>query len=130
MATATEEVQRFGHERMGTEHIFLALIKEGGGRGAAIVRQKGVDTERMAGEIEYLVTLKGGAKPVAKDEVERTSGAVNVIKYAIEEAKGLGCDHIGTEHILLGLLRESEGIAGQVLASLGVSLEDVRASLE
>ena len=130
MAMANEEVQRFGHECMGTEHIFLGLIKDGSGRGAAILRENGVGIERMADEIEYLITLKGGAGAVAKDEVERTPGAINVIKYAVEEAENLGCDHIGTEHILLGLLRESEGIAGQVLANLGVRLEDVRASLE
>ena len=129
MATANEQVQRFGHECIGTEHIFLGLIKEGGGRGAAILKEKGVDIERMAGEIEHLVTLKGGPKPVAEGEVERTPGAINVVEYALEEARLLGHDHIGTEHILLGLLRDSEGIAGQVLANLGVRLEDVRASL-
>lgn len=130
MATANAEVQRFGHKCIGTEHIFLGLIKEGDGKAAAILKEKGVDIGRMLKEIEGLVTLKGGAQAVGESEVERTPEAINVVKYAIEEAKGLGCDYIGTEHILLGLLREGEGVAARVLANLGVGLEDVRASLE
>ena len=130
MATANAEVERFGHECIGTEHIFLGLIKEGSGRGAAILKEKGVDIEKMVGEIEQLAALKGGAREVAQGEAGRTPGAINVVKYAIEEARSLGHEYIGTEHILLGLLREGEGIAAQVLANLGVRIEDVRTSLE
>ena len=130
MATATAEVQRFGHECIGTEHIFLGLIKEGSGRGVAILKEKGVEVEKMICEVEQLVNLKDGPGPAAKDEPGRTPEAINVVKYALEEARSLGYDYVGTEHILLGLLRESDGIAAQVLANLGVRLEDVRASLE
>jgi len=130
MATANAEVRRFGHEYIGTEHIFLGLIKEGSGRGVAILKDKGVDIEKMLGEIEQLAALKGGAREGAQVEPGRTPGAVNVVKYAIEEARLLGHEYIGTEHVLLGLLREGEGIAAQVLANLGVEIEDVRASLE
>jgi len=130
MATANAEAQRFGHDCMGTEHIFLGLIKEGGGRGVGILKDKCVEVEKMVCEVEQLANLKDGAGPAAKDEPGRTPEAINVVRYAVEEAKELGCDHIGTEHILLGLLRESDGIAAQVLGNLGVGLEDVRASLE
>ncbi len=130
MARANEEAQRFGHNRIGTEHILLGLIKEGGGRGAAILKEKGVDIDRMLREVDELVTVRGGAGPAAEGQAGRTAGAVNVIKYSIEEALALGHDYMGTEHILLGLLRESDGIASQVLANLGVSLDDVRASLQ
>ncbi|MBL7154650.1 MAG: hypothetical protein ISS79_13130 [Phycisphaerae bacterium] len=130
MATANAETQRFGHECIGTEHIFLGLIKEGSGRGVAILKEKGVDIDRMVLEVEQVVNLKDGPGPAAKDEPERTPEAINVVKYALEEARSLGHDYIGTEHILLGLLRESDGIAAQVLANLGVKLDDVRASLE
>lgn len=129
MATANAEVQRFGHEYMGTEHIFLGLIKEGGGKGAEILKAKGVDIGEMLSEIEQLLALKGGAQPVEENQAERTPEAINVVKYAAEEAEQLGSDHIGTEHILLGLLRESEGTAGSALANMGVRLDDVRASL-
>ena len=130
MAAANAETQRFGHECIGTEHIFLGLIKEGSGRGVAILKEKGVDIEKMVLEVEQVVNLKDGPGPAARDEPERTPGAINVVKYALEEARSLGHDYIGTEHILLGLLRESDGIAAQVLANLGVKLDDVRASLE
>jgi len=130
MATANAEAQRFGHDCMGTEHIFLGLIKEGGGRGVGILKDKCVEVEKMVCEVEQLANLKDGAGPAAKDEPGRTPEAINVVKYALEEARSLGHDYVGTEHILLGLLRESDGIAAQVLGNLGVGLEDVRASLE
>ena len=130
MATANAEVRRFGHECIGTEHIFLGLIKESSGNGVAILKEKGVDIEKMLGEIEKLATLKGGQRAVSDTEAGRTPGAESVIKYAIEEARSLNHNYIGTEHILLGLLREGEGVAAQVLANLGVGIEEVRASLE
>ncbi|MHC4742548.1 MAG: Clp protease N-terminal domain-containing protein [Planctomycetota bacterium] len=129
MATANEEVQRFGHEYMGTEHILLGLIKESEGKGASILKARGVDIEKMLGEIEQLAALRGKSKPLEEDQAERTPEAIEVIKYAVEEAAELGSDHIGTEHILLGLLRESEGAAGSALTNLGVRLDDVRDAL-
>jgi len=130
MATANREAQRFGHSHIGTEHIFLGLIKEDGGRGVSILREKGVDIERMLGEMEQLMQLKGGPDEAKTGEPDRTARAVKVVEYAVEEADSLGHDYVGTEHILLGLLRQSEGVASQVLANLGVRLDDVRSALQ
>ncbi|MFH1717838.1 MAG: Clp protease N-terminal domain-containing protein [Planctomycetota bacterium] len=130
MTLANEEALRFGHDRIGTEHIFLALLKEGSGKAATILRDRGVDIEAMLTEIEQILKLKGTPEPAAEVERPETPHAVKVIEYAIEEAIALDHDYIGTEHILLGLLRESEGVAAQVLANLGVNIENVRAGLQ
>ena len=126
MAIANQEVQRFNHEYIGTEHIFLGLIKEGSGTGAAVLKNLGVDIEKMLLEIEQLFKLKGRPDKVTMDKQSPTPLAKKVIEYAIEEARSLNDKYIGTEHILLGLLRESEGTAAQVLVNLGVSIERVR----
>ncbi|MHC4110470.1 MAG: Clp protease N-terminal domain-containing protein [Planctomycetota bacterium] len=125
MAIATEQVRRFDHKYIGTEHIFFGLVK-GGGTGAAVLKSLGVDIEKMLSEVEQLFKLKGGVEAVAKGKIPQTQHAIKVIEYAIEEAQSLNHDYIGTEHILLGLLRESKGIAAQVLAKLGVSIEEAR----
>jgi ATP-dependent Clp protease ATP-binding subunit ClpC len=126
MALANQEVQRFNHEYIGTEHILLGLIKEGSGTGAAVLKNLGVDIEKMLLEMEQLFKLKGGPDKVTMDKQSPTPFAKKVIEYAIEEARSLNHEYIGTEHILLGLLRESEGIAAQVLVNLGLSIERVR----
>jgi ATP-dependent Clp protease ATP-binding subunit ClpC len=129
MAIANEQVQRFNHKYIGTEHIFLGLVKEGGGTGAAVLKNLGVDIDKMLPEVEELFKLKGGRDAVAEGKIPQTQHAINVIEYAIEEARNLNHDYIGTEHILLGLLRESEGIAAQVLANLGVNIEKARTEI-
>jgi len=126
MALANQEVQRFNHEYIGTEHILLGLIKEGSGTGAAVLKNLGVDIEKMLLEMEQLLKLKGRPNTVTMDKRSPIPLAKKVIEYAIEEARSLNHDYIGTEHILLGLLRESEGIAAQVLVNLGVGIERVR----
>jgi len=126
MALSNQEVQRFNHEYIGTEHILLGLIKEGSGTGAAVLKNLGVDIEKMLLEMEQLFKLKGRPDKVTMDKQLPTPLAKKVIEYAIEEARSLNHEYIGTEHILLGLLRESEGIAAQVLVNLGVSIERVR----
>jgi ATP-dependent Clp protease ATP-binding subunit ClpC len=126
MALANQEVQRFNHEYIGTEHILLGLIKEGSGTGAAVLKNLGVDIEKMLLEMEQLFKLKGRPDKVTMDKLPATQFAKKVIEYAIEEARSLNHEYIGTEHILLGLLRESEGIAAQVLVNLGLSIERVR----
>lgn len=126
MALANQEVQRFNHEYIGTEHILLGLIKEGSGTGAAVLKNLGVDIEKMLLEMEQLFKLKGRPDKVTMDKQPPTTLAKKVIEYAIEEARSLNHEYIGTEHILLGLLRQSEGIAAQVLVNLGVSIERVR----
>lgn len=124
MALANEQVKQFGHEYIGTEHILLGLLKESGCTGATILKDLGVDIEKMVAEVEQIPKRRADKTMIAKPS--QSEGAVNVIKYAIEEARALKHNYIGTEHILLGLLRETGGIAAQVLTNLEVKLEDVQ----
>jgi ATP-dependent Clp protease ATP-binding subunit ClpC len=123
MALANEETRRFGHECMGTEHILLGLLKEGSGVGATVLANLGMDVEKFRSEIEGLANSGRGT---ATREAGPSVGARRVIEYAIEEARSLNHKYIGTEHILLGLLRESEGVAALVLTNLGLKIEAVR----
>ncbi|HEX41783.1 MAG TPA: ATP-dependent Clp protease ATP-binding subunit, partial [Phycisphaerales bacterium] len=124
MALANQEAQRFNHEYIGTEHILLGLVKEGSGVGATVLKNLEVDIKKLRLEVEKLV--KSGPDMVTMGKLPQTPRAKKVIEYAIEEARALNHNYVGTEHILLGLLRESEGIAAQVLMNLGLRLEDVR----
>ena len=124
MALANQEAQRFNHEYIGTEHILLGLVKEGNGVGANVLRNLDVDVKKLRLEIEKLV--KSGPDMVTMGKLPQTPRAKKVIEFAIEEARSLNHNYVGTEHILLGLLRESEGVAAQVLMNLGLKLEDVR----
>ena len=124
MALANQEAQRFNHEYIGTEHILLGLVKEGSGVGATVLKNLDVDIKKLRLEVEKLV--KSGPDMVTMGKLPQTPKAKKVIEYAIEEARALNHNYVGTEHILLGLLRESEGIAAQVLMNLGLKLEDVR----
>ena len=130
MAIASEQVRRFDHPYIGTEHIFLGLVKEGGGTGAAVLKNLGVDIDNMLSEVEQLCKTKGGRDTLDEGKIPQTQNAKKVIEYAVEEAHSLNHDYIGTEHILLGLLRVNEGIASQVLANLGVSIENTRMEIE
>ena len=124
MALANQEAQRFNHEYIGTEHILLGLVKEGSGVGATVLKNLDVDIKKLRLEVEKLV--KSGPDMVTMGKLPQTPRAKKVVEYAIEEARTLNHNYVGTEHILLGLLRESEGIAAQVLMNLGLKLEDVR----
>ena len=124
MALANQEAQRFNHEYIGTEHILLGLVKEGSGVGATVLKNLDVDIKKLRFGVEKLV--KSGPDMVTMGKLPQTPRAKKVIEYAIEEARSLNHNYVGTEHILLGLLRESEGIAAQVLMDLGLKLEDVR----
>jgi len=124
MALANQEAQRFNHEYIGTEHILLGLVKEGSGVGANVLKNLDVDIKKLRLEIEKLV--KSGPDMVTMGKLPQTPRAKKVIEYAIEEARSLNHNYVGTEHILLGLLRETEGIAAQVMMNLGLKLEDVR----
>ena len=130
MALASQATQQFGHGQIGTEHIFLGLIKADSGTGVTILRDCGVDIEAMLNQIDELMQLKGKSQPQVELERRQTTHSVKVIEYAIEEAIAMDHDYIGTEHILLGLLRESEGVAAMVLANLGVRIDDVRTRLQ
>ena len=124
MALANQEAQRFNHEHIGTEHILLGLVKEASGVGANVLKNLDVDIKKLRLEIEKLV--KSGPDMVTMGKLPQTPKAKKVIEYAIEEARALNHNYVGTEHILLGLLRETEGVAAQVLMNLGLKLEDVR----
>ena len=124
MALANQEAQRFNHEYIGTEHILLGLVKEGSGVGANVLKNLDIDIKKLRLEIEKLV--KSGPDMVTMGKLPQTPRAKKVIEYAIEEARALNHNYVGTEHILLGLLRETEGIAAQVLMNLGLKLENVR----
>ncbi|MBW8036168.1 MAG: ATP-dependent Clp protease ATP-binding subunit [Planctomycetes bacterium] len=124
MALANQEAQRFNHEYIGTEHILLGLVKEGSGVGANVLKKLDIDIKKLRLEIEKLV--KSGPDMVTMGKLPQTPRAKKVIEFAIEEARALNHNYVGTEHILLGLLRETEGIAAQVLMNLGLKLENVR----
>ncbi|MCB9845935.1 MAG: ATP-dependent Clp protease ATP-binding subunit [Phycisphaeraceae bacterium] len=124
MALANQEAQRFNHEYIGTEHILLGLVKEGSGVGANVLRNLDVDLRKVRLEVEKLV--KAGPEMVTMGKLPQTPRAKKVIEYAIEEARNLNHNYVGTEHLLLGLLREQDGVAAQVLMNLGLKLEEVR----
>jgi ATP-dependent Clp protease ATP-binding subunit ClpC len=124
MALANQEAQRFNHEYIGTEHILLGLVKEGSGVGANVLKNLGIDLRKVRLEVEKLV--KSGPEMVTMGKLPQTPRAKKVIEYAIEEARNLNHNDVGTEHLLLGLLRERDGVAAQVLMNLGLKLEDVR----
>ncbi|MHC4092939.1 MAG: Clp protease N-terminal domain-containing protein, partial [Planctomycetota bacterium] len=124
MALANQEAQRFNHEYIGTEHILLGLVKEGSGVGANVLKNLEVDLRKVRLEVEKLV--KSGPNMVTMGKLPQTPRAKKVIEYAIEEARNLNHNYVGTEHLLLGLLREQDGVAAQVLMNLGLKLEEVR----
>ena len=124
MAYARQEAQRFNHDYIGTEHILLGLIKEGSGVAANVLRNLDVDIKKIRLEVEKMVQSSPDVQ--TKGQPPFTPRAKKVIEFSLEEARALGHNYIGTEHILLGLLRENEGVAAHVLMNLGVKLEDVR----
>src|SRR3954464_12525849 len=124
MQLANQEAQRFNHEYVGTEHVLLGLIKEGSGVAANVLKNLDVDLRKVRLEVEKLV--KSGPDMVTMGKLPQTPRAKKVIEYAIEEARNLNHNYVGTEHLLLGLLREHDGVAAQVLMNLNLKLEEVR----
>src|SRR6266508_3177242 len=120
---ATEEARAFNHPYIGTEHILLGLIREGEGVAARVLDDLGVKLSQARHAVEFIVGM--GEGPTRQDQ-DLTARAKKVIAYAVEEAKRLNHHYIGTEHLLLGLVRNGEGVATGVLDILGVSLEQVR----
>ena len=127
MQLSNHEAQRFNHEYIGTEHMLLGLLKEGSGVAAKALQNLEIDLRKIRLEVERLV--KSGPDMVTMGKLPQTPRAKKVIDFAMEEARGLSHSYVGTEHILLGLLREGEGVAAQVLMNLGLKLEDVRAEV-
>lgn len=120
---ATEEARNFNHPYVGTEHILLGLIRENEGIAARVLEDLGVKLAQARNAVEFIV---GVGEVAYSNEQELTARAKKVIEYAIEEAKRLNHHYIGTEHLLLGLVRNGEGVATGVLDIMGVSLEQVR----
>jgi ATP-dependent Clp protease ATP-binding subunit ClpA len=122
---AQEEAQRFGHNYIGTEHILLGLVREGDGVAARVLYRLGVDLNKVRSSVKFII---GRGDRLVMGEIGLTPRSKRVIELAVDEARRLNHHYIGTEHLLLGLLREGEGIAAGVLESLGVSLAKVRAA--
>jgi len=123
LTLAQDEAQRFNHNYIGTEHILLGLVREGEGVAARVLENMNVELPKVRTAVEFIIGR--GDRPVV-GEVGLTPRAKRVIELAIDEARRLGHNYIGTEHLLLGLVREGEGIAAGVLESLGVNLDKVR----
>jgi ATP-dependent Clp protease ATP-binding subunit ClpA len=128
LAMAREESQRLHHAFVGTEHLLLALAREGQGVGATALRNLGVDLAEVRQQVDDVLTV-GTAGPDELHELPYTSRAKKSIELAISEARELGHSYMGTEHLLLGMLREEQNIGAQVLGSLGVELPAVRAEV-
>jgi hypothetical protein len=123
LTLAQDEAQRFHHNYIGTEHILLGLVREKTGVAAEVLENLNVELAKVRTAVEFIIGR--GDLPIV-GEVGLTPRAKKVIEFAIDEARNLGHDYVGTEHLLLGLVREGEGIAAGVLESLGVNLDKVR----
>ncbi len=120
---AQEEAQRFNHNYIGTEHLLLGLVREGEGVAAKVLANLGVDLNKVRSAVEFII---GRGDRTVTGDIGLTPRAKKVIELSVDEARRLNHHYIGTEHLLLGLVREGEGIAAGVLESLGVSLDKVR----
>ena len=123
LSLAQEEAQRFNHNYIGTEHILLGLVRETEGVAARVLSGLSVDLSKVRSAVEFIIGR--GEKP-AQGEIGLTPRAKKVVELAVDEARRMNHTYIGTEHLLIGLLREGEGVAAGVLESLGVTLEKVR----
>src|SRR5689334_755820 len=129
MQLANQEAQRFNHEYIGTEHILLGLVKEGSGVAANVLKNLDIDLKKIRSEVEKVVQHGRQLDQAVMGRIPQTPRAKKVIEYAIEEARGLRHNYVGTEHLLLGLIRESEGVAAQVLTNLGLTRDRIRAEV-
>jgi ATP-dependent Clp protease ATP-binding subunit ClpC len=127
LAIAREEAIRLRHEYIGTEHILLALIREGEGVAKTVLANLNVDLDQIRERIEQ--SVRKGSVPIGPGELPYTSRAKRVLDFAMAEAQDSNHSYQGTEHLLLGLLREEKGIGAQVLNSVGVTLEKARAEI-
>src|SRR2546423_4588092 len=123
LSLAQEEAQRFQHNYIGTENLLLGLVREGEGVAAKVLSNLGVELNKVRSAVEFII---GRGDRIVLGEIGLTPRAKKVIELAVDEARRLNHHYIGTEHLLLGLVREGEGIAAGVLESLGVNLEKVR----
>lgn len=124
MQLASQEAQRFNHEYIGTEHILLGLVKEGTGVGGHVLKNFDLDLRKIRLEVEKIV--QPAPEMVMLGRLPHTPRAKKVIEYSFDEASNLSHNYVGTEHLLLGLLREQEGVAAKVLTNLGLKIGAVR----
>jgi excisionase family DNA binding protein len=124
LSLATEEVQRYHHDGVGTEHILLAIMSEGGGIGAVVLSRLGVQPGEVRKQIEGL--HPAGEEMVSDGQIGMAQVGKTSIELAVQEARALGHHYLGTEHLLLGLVREEAGLASQILLKSGVTLEKAR----
>jgi hypothetical protein len=120
---ANQEAQRLNHEYIGTEHMLLGLLKEGSGVAITVLMDLGMDLQKIVAQVEALIQSRPDLTTT------QTPRAKKVIEYAMEEARNLKHAYVGTEHILLGLMREQDGVAAKVLKSLGLTLDGARAQI-
>ena len=123
LTLAQEEAQRLNHNYIGTEHLLLGLIREGNGVAAKVLTTMDISLPEVRSKVE---TIIGRGKDTAKGEIGLTPRAKKVIELAVDEARHLNHHYIGTEHLLLGLIREGQGVAAGVLEELGINLQRVR----
>ena len=123
LSLAQEEAQRFNHNYIGTEHVLLGLVRETDGIAAKVLANLGVELNKVRSAVEFII---GRGERSTPGEIGLTPRAKKVIELAVDEARRLNHHHIGTEHLLIGLMREGEGVAAGVLESLGVNLDRVR----
>jgi ATP-dependent Clp protease ATP-binding subunit ClpC len=121
---AREEAARLQHDYIGTEHLLLGVIREGEGIAATVLNNLGVDLDHIRQAVENMVSSSGGTMTIG--EIPFTPRAKRVLELAVDEARSLGHNYVGTEHLLLGLIREGEGVAAKVLLELGVDRKRVR----
>ena len=124
LALANEEAYRYHHDGVGTEHILLAIMSEWEGVGARVLNRLQVQPSEVRAQIETL--HPAGEQPVGEDQIEMTQQGKASLELAVQEARSLGHHYLGTEHLLLGLLREEAGLASQVLLKSGVTLDKAR----
>lgn len=124
LSLAQEEAQRFQHNYIGTEHLLLGLVREGEGVAAKVLSSLGIELNRVRSSVEFII---GRGDRIVLGEIGLTPRAKKVIELAVDEARRLNHHYIGTEHLLLGLVREGNGIAAGVLESQGLNLAKVRA---
>ncbi len=127
MQLANQEAITRQHEYIGTEHILFALAKNANGIAATVLKSLNLSPERILAETEKIV--QPGPNPVSEQRLPQTPRAKKIIEFALMESRELGHNYIGAEHLLLGMLREQEGVAAQVLMNLGLKLETVRAEI-
>ncbi len=121
---AREEAGRLQHDYIGTEHLLLGLLREGEGIAATVLNNLGLDLDAIRQAVESMVAQTGGTLTIG--EIPFTPNAKRVLELAVDEARQLGHNYVGTEHLLLGLIREGEGVAAKVLIDLGVDRKKVR----